>query len=257
MAGLLSGCSTISQTATAITPIPESYAAMTGNWRFTATAGVPIELAGALAVQGTQVSGRLHVVSGPCTSTTGMGDFAVSGAIDDTRRLQLSGQKDATHAFQIAGALAPDHRSLVEPVVTASGPCAADRVLQARDNSASTGQQYQPVTGNYDGTFTDADGDGLAVAASLSQPTTPDANGVYHLTGTATFAGVPCLGSPVVTSSTVTGNQISATYTDSTSGATVVGSGTFSADAQMLTISSWTLSGSCGSDSGSGLMTHQ
>ena len=257
VAGLLSGCSSLSQTATARTPIPGNYAAVTGNWRFSATAGVPIELAGALAVEGTQVSGRLHVVSGPCTTATGTGSFAVSGAIDATGRLLLNGQDDATHSFQIAGPLAPDHRSLEDPDVTVSGSCAGEHVLRAMDNSAGTGQQYQPVTGNYEGAFTDTDGDGLAVNASLSQPTTPDTNGMYHLTGTATFASVPCLGSMIVTSSTVTGNQISATYTDSTSGATVVGNGTFSADAQTLTISSWTLSGSCGSDSGSGLLTHQ
>ena len=256
VAGLLSGCSNLSQAASSMSSNAESYAEVSGNWSFSSSAAAAIDLAGALSVQRTQVSGRLHAVSGPCARMTGA-SFPVSGAIDASGRMTLNGHDDAENAFQIAGLLAADQHSLIEPALTVTGSCAEPRAMRPRDAGGSTGQQYQAVTGNYAGTFTDTDGDALAVNASLSQPTTADANGVYHLTGTATFAGVPCLGSPVVTSSTVTGNQISATYTDSATGATVVGDGVFSADAQTLTITRWTLSGDCGADSGSGLLTHQ
>lgn len=255
VAGLLSGCSSLSQAATSLSPTGANYSALTGNWRFTSDVAVPVDLAGALAVEGTQVSGRLHTTAGPCAAAK-EASFAVSGTIDGADRLLLSGQDDANHMFQIAGLLAPDRHSLVDPAVTVVGSCTGERTLQGHGLGGSTGQQYQSVTGSYQGSFTDSQGDALAVDASLSQPTTPDANGVYHLTGTATFASVPCLGSTVITSSTVTGNQISATYTDSNTGATVVGNGTFSADAQTLTITSWTLSGGCGSDAGSGILTH-
>lgn len=117
-------------------------------------------------------------------------------------------------------------------------------------------QQYQPLSGIYSGTFTDSSGATLAVAATLSQPTTPDTNGVYHLTGYATFPNTSCLDAPVITDSVVTGDSIQATYTDQSTGGTVVGNGTFSPDAQTLTITDWILSG-CGDDTGNGQLLRQ
>lgn len=257
VAGLLSGCSGATQVLSSGVPSAEGFAGVTGNWRFVSSGSV--ELAGALAVAGSHVSGHLHTVAGSCGSSEGAA-FAVSGTIDAEGRLRLSGQDDAERGFAVSGIVGADQRSLVDPNVSMTGSCPINVVahaVHAEDNAGTTGQQYQAVTGSYTGSFTDTDGDSLPVQATLSQPTSPDANGIYHLTGRATFAGVTCLSSPIVTSSTVTGNQISATYTDPNSGASVTGSGTFSPDAQTLTIDTWTLTGSCGPANGFGTLAHQ
>ena len=139
---------------------------------------------------------------------------------------------------------------------TCATPAAIPATVSAGAATTATAQQYQPLTGNYNGSFTDTSGAAFLVAATLSQPTTPDANGVYHLTGYATFPNTPCLSTPVITDSTVTGDSIEATYTGTATGGTVSGSGTFSADAQALTRTNWILSG-CGDDTGTGLLLRQ
>ena len=119
--------------------------------------------------------------------------------------------------------------------------------------------QYQTISGAYAGSFVDGDGYSLPVTATLTQTTQPDATGMFHLTGNATFPGNPCLTAPVITDSTVTGSSLSATYSEQQNGQTntVVASGIFNQDASVLTITNWTFSGGCGSDTGTGVLTRQ
>ena len=94
------------------------------------------------------------------------------------------------------------------------------------------------------------------MTAQLTQTGAADANGNFSLTGTGTFQPNPCVSSSVVTSSTVTGNAVSWTYTDPGTGAVVTASGSFDNTAATLTIDSYTLSGGpagC-SDTGSGVL---
>lgn len=257
VAGLLSGCSNAMKAADPAEPAG-SYAALAGNWQF--ASGSDLVLAGSLSATGNSVTGRLHALAGGCADSSV--SFPVTGTIAADNTVTLDAPEFSGGAVHIVGTLAADERSLLTPTLAVAGSGACARAVEARSVVARTqapvsAVQYQAVVGNYSGNFTDSDGNNLAVSANLSQPTTPDANGVYHLTGSATFASAPCIGSPVITDSTVTGDQISATYTDSTSGATVTASGTFSSDAHTLTVTSWTLSGSCGSDNGTGILVHQ
>ncbi len=256
LAGLLTSCSGGTEAVSSANT--QSYAGITGNWRFASGSTGGLILAGALSANNNIVSGRLHAVAGACASSLST-SFPVSGSVDTEGNVVLSAANIAGGSLEIAGVLAPDQHSLVSPTLTMTGgSCATAKerdAVTSRGQGGGTAVQYQAVTGNYTGTFIDSSGASMAVDATLSQPTTPDANGVYHLTGTATFASAPCIGSPVVTDSTVTGDQLSTTYTDAGSGATVIASGTFSSDARTLTITSWTLSGNCGADSGLGTLT--
>ena len=263
LAGLLAGCGTgnspaINATATASA---KSYTAAAGNWKFTTgTTGQPAAFAGALAVSGTSVTATLHPLVTSCADSSKI-VVAATGNIDASGLLTITSDKSAQVAISISGTLAPDQHSLVSPSITITGgscatPSSHVAGLAPRETAAPTAQQFQPLTGNYSGTFTDTSGVTLTVAASLSQPTTPDANGVYHLTGSATFPDMSCLTAPVITDSTVTGDSIQATYTDQATGNTVSANGTFSSDAQTLTITNWILSG-CGNDAGTGLLTRQ
>ena len=262
LVGLLAGCGTgnspgINASTTAQT---DAYSAVTGNWKFTTgNSNHASALAGSLTVSGATVTGTLHPLLAPCATSSA--SFAASGTIDATGFLSVTSNNFSGGKLLISGTLAADQHSLTTPTVTVTGGTCATPALRSssvtgHDTSAATAQQYQPLTGNYNGVFTDTAGATLAVAATLSQPTTPDANGVYHLTGYATFPNTPCLTTPVITDSTVTGDSIQATYTDQQTGDTVSGTGTFSTDAQTLTITNWILSG-CGNDTGTGLLNRQ
>ncbi len=259
VAGLLAGCGTGNSPAMSALPA-DAFADATGNWQFTTGAATPLStLAGSLSVSGATVTGVLHPVAATCAASADL--LQVAGTIDASGLLTMTSTDLAGGRLSISGTLAADRHSLTNPSITITGgACAtpADRPgsLVAHAASAASAQQYQPLTGNYTGSFVDSSGTALAVSATLSQPTTPDANGVYHLTGTATFPNTPCLTTPVITDSTVTGDTIQATYTDSQTGGTVVATGTFSSDAQTLTISSWTLSG-CDIDTGTGTLTRK
>ncbi len=88
------------------------------------------------------------------------------------------------------------------------------------------------------------------------QPRTPD--GVYHVTGTASSPGNPCVPSSLsATASAIDGGAISTTYTDPATGSTIAATGATSPDASTITISSWTINSPCGSDTGTGTLTRQ
>ncbi len=258
IAGLLSGCSTamspVINTSTS-TPAVAAFAAAAGNWKFTSA---HTAFAGSLAISGNTVSGTLHPLLTLCG--TSAEPFSISGTIASSRLLTMTSANFSDGEITISGTLAADEHSLLNPTLNVTGgTCTAAAAIRSGNPSAhltptATAQQYQAVTGNYNGTFTDGSGAILTVTATLSQPTSPDANGVYHLTGYATFPNTACLDTPVITDSTVTGDSIQTTYTDKQTGNTVSATGTFSADAQTLTIANWTLSG-CGDDTGTGTLS--
>ncbi len=100
----------------------------------------------------------------------------------------------------------------------------------------------------------------MPISTTLTQVAAPDSNGQFHLTGNAAFAANPCFSSPAVTDSLVTGDALSATYSQTSGGvtATVTASGTFNADATTLTITKYSIAGgACDGDSGTGLLTKQ
>ena len=262
LAGLLSGCTGANQVVAAPAST-NAYAAASGNWLFTSGSSArPSSWGGALSVSGTSVTGTLHAMATTCA--TAQTSVAVAGSIDANGVLSITSKEFAGGTLSISGALASDRHSLVSPAMAITGGSCATAALGqgshatvfARETTAPTAQQFQPLTGSYTGTFTSDSGGKLTVAASLSQPTVPDLDGTYHLTGTASFTGDACVSAPVLTDSVVTGNTITATYTDPETKAAVTGSGTFSADGSIITIAHWALTG-CGDDSGSGVLVRQ
>jgi hypothetical protein len=132
------------------------------------------------------------------------------------------------------------------------GTCALSAAVPA------TAQDYSSITGNYTGTFSDPDGNVITIASTLTQTPASDSNGNFQLSGSATFPSNPCFNSPVTVSNTqVTGGSFTLNYADPTTLNSVVASGTFSTDGTTLTVTNWNLTGSCGPDSGTGLLTKQ
>jgi hypothetical protein len=166
----------------------------------------------------------------------------------------VTGTNVAGGILTISGTLAANGKSFSNATYNvAGGSCAFAAAV-----TGATAQDYTPITGNYTGNFSDPNGQVLMVAASLTQSPSSDANGNFTLTGTGTFPSNPCFNSPVTVSNTqVTGGSFTFTDADATTQNSVTASGTFSTDGTTLTVTNWTLTGPCGPDSGTGLLTKQ
>ena len=259
LAGLLSGCGSGSLPAAPA----GSFAQVSGNWQFSSTAGAAAHLSslgGSLAVEGTAVTGMLHALGGGNQCVSGSVPLAVTGSIDTTSRLNLTGPV-AGGTLTMSGTLSTDRKSVIGGTYTVTGgSCAfpAAETISARSGSPMTGQQYQPVNGTYAGTLTSSSGEQFPLTSVVTQSTQPDSNGVYHVSGTANSPGNSCLPFTLpATASTVDGGSITTTYSDTSSGTSITGAGTSSPDGKTITITSWTVVSSCGADSGTGLLTQQ
>ncbi len=261
LAGLLSGCA--SGIVAGASPSGNSYKEVSGNWQFSSAAAAAARLAvlgGNLTVNGSSISGILHPLSGSkqCLSTST--PIPVTGSIDSSSHLTLSSSlSDGT--LTISGDLSADRRSLSGVRYTViGGACAfpAAQAIQTRDIATSpvTAQQYQPVSGTYTGTLTTSEGEQFPLTSTLTQSSQPDANGVYHVDGTAASPGNKCVPTSLsATASTIAGGSISTTYTDALTGTSITGTGSASPDGNIITISSWTINSLCGSDTGTGTLT--
>jgi hypothetical protein len=245
LAALLTACSTapMGSTAGTITGTP-STAALSGNWQIStdATEAAPLpQLSGSLTGAGSAVSGIFHpATSNACINP--QSKIAVSGSLDEHSVLTLSSAPFAGGSvLKLTGTVISGNRLQVSTYSVTGGACA----FSAGANSISaTAHLLQPVSGTYAGSFTDSDGATFPITATLTQTTQPDSNGVFHVSGGATFDNNQRVSSPIVADSTVTGNTLSATYTQQ--GNTIVATGTFDDSATTLTITNWTLDGPCG-----------
>jgi hypothetical protein len=225
-----------------------------GNWQFSSTAAsaskLPL-LSGALSKTANAPSGTFHTNS-PSACVAPTTDIALAGSVSPASVTTLTGTL-AGGTLTITGTLAADGKSLTGATYNVSGgTCAFTSAVPA------TAQAYSSITGNYAGTFSDPNGAVISITASFTQTPASDPNGNFQLSGSGTFPSNPCFNSPVTVSNTqVTGDSFTLTYADPTTQNSVVASGTFSTDGTTLSVTNWTLTGACGPDSGTGLLTRQ
>ncbi len=228
-------------------------ASLTGNWQVSSVAAAASRLpslSGELTGTTAAVTGIVHpALSSSCTSPAAI---EVSGHADDKGLLTLTGSLGGG-TLTVTGTPAPDGKSLNGASYNVTGgSCAfsspAPAIMQA----------YSSVTGTYAGSFSDPGGQVISITASLTQTPESDTDGNFQLSGTGTFPNNPCFSSPVsISNSQVTGGSFTLTYADPATQNSVTASGTFSTDARTLTVTNWTLTGSCGPDSGTGSLTRQ
>ena len=246
---LLAGCATGTVRGPNGSPLPDIQ---TGNWQVSSSAAAAVHLpsiSGSLQGSAAALTGTFHSKSSAaCIAPSAA--FAVTGQADNTGLVTLSGPL-AGGTLTVSGTLSSDGKSLTNATYNvAGGTCAfvAPAVAQA--------QVYMPISGSYTGTYRDGDGQVATVQATLTQTTDANGDGNYALTGTAT-PNNPCFAASVpVSATTVSGGNFTFTYTDSNNNS-VTATGLFSSDASTLTVTGWTSSGSCGSDTGTGTMTLQ
>lgn len=250
-AATLVGCSG-SLTPTASTP---AAITVTGNWQLSSTATAASRLpalSGELTGTSASISGILHADSASaCISPTSA--IAVTGSANAQHILTLSGSNLAGGTLAVTGTLAADGKSLSNATYNVTGGSCAFTTA-----ATATAQAYSSITGTYVGSFSDPDGNVINISANLTQTPASDTTGNFQLSGTGTFPQNPCFSSPVsIASSQVTGGSFNLTYADPNTLNSVNASGTFSTDGTTLTVTNWTLTGSCGPDAGTGLLTKQ
>jgi len=210
---LLCGCGTSSSPTN--TGPGGTYLSLNGNWEIIgymagsggSTLTSPIaNFEGALQSSGATVTGTFHTqdisnFTSPCVTLNQ--DLPVTGTLDTSGNLTLS--------VVIAGGKATIHQTLssnlqVNPgfgsFVINGGKCAMAQV-------SSLVGQIAPANGTYVGTFS-AYGSSASsiVTVTLTQLATPDADGLFPLSGTVVAAGSACNGSFSFTGGAITGNSI-------------------------------------------------
>lgn len=248
LSALLSGCAANSS-ATYTGPGP-----VLGNWQFSSTAAsaskLPL-LSGAFSKTSNAPSGIFHTNS-PSACVAPTTNIELTGSVSPESVTTLTGSL-AGGTLTLKGTLAADGKSLTGATYNVTGgTCAFSAPV------AATAQAYSSITGNYAGSFSDPNGVVISITASFTQTPASDPNGNFQLSGSGTFPSNPCFNSPVTVSNTqVTGDSFTVTYADPTTQNSVVASGTFSTDGTTLNVTNWTLTGACGPDAGTGLLTKQ
>lgn len=249
LATLLAGCNA------ALTPTPAaSVIAVNGNWQFASTASAAARLpvlTGMLSGGGSSIKGLLHAnAASSCLTPSTI--LELSGSADAMNVITLTAANVASGTLTLTGTLSPDGKSLTNAAYSVTGgTCAMPR-------TQATATSFASITGHYVGNFSDAQGQVLTLAADLTQSPASNTSGDFLLSGTATLPNNPCFTSPAsITNSQVSGGTFQLTYSDPATGNAVDTTGTFAPDGLTLTVTRWALSGSCGTDSGSGTMTRQ
>jgi len=232
----------------------ENSSALTGNWQVSSTAAAAMKLpalSGELTGTTLSVSGIFHAATaGGCVTPATA--IALTGHANSENVLTLTGPL-ANGTLTISGTVASDGKSLTDTTYNVSGGSCAFTAP-----ATATAQSYSSVTGTYAGSFFDSGGHVIDITATLTQTPTSDTSGNFQLSGSGTFPNNPCFSSPVtVTNAQVTGGSFTQTYADPTTLNSVTANGTFATDASTLTVTSWTLTGSCGPDAGTGVLTRQ
>ena len=242
---LLAGC------GIANTPL-QVGTSLSGNWTFAPTTSGAILNLGFTqgAYETVSAVARLNGVS--CVSATT--DILLTGSVGgDNQMLLVSSAFNGT-TLTLQGQVSGDGKGIAGATWSfAGGNCGP----MGQANVTAT--QYSAINGTYTGNFVDGSANPIAVSALLQQTSQPDLNGQFALSGTATLPNNTCfVEQPTLTTSNVTGSNLSMTYTDSASGSVLTAAGTFNASASQLTITSWSIKGgTCNGDAGTGALTEQ
>lgn len=223
--------------------------AMAGNWSFANSSNVVLNLGFTQGAYET-VSAVGRLTGSSCVSAAT--DIPLTGSVDGNNNVTLISSPFGGTTLTIKGEVAANGKGMAAATwAFAGGQCAS------LGTASVTATNYNTIGGTYVGTFLDSNNNSMGVSAFLQQTTQPDQDGQFSVSGSATFPANSCFtAQPTVTSSLVTGDSLSMTYTDPGSGAVLTATGSFNSAATQLTIASWTITGgSCNGDAGTGSLT--
>jgi hypothetical protein len=258
---LVSAALLVRATAFLLTGCAESYngslmsgqaVTLSGNWQLASSSPAASKLpALSGAISGTSQSATAVFHSDSATACVTPSVVAnLVGSTNASGVMSFAGPY-AGGTLAVSGTPSADGKSLSNATYSVTGGSCGFASQAAAPASV---QAVAAVSGNYAGTFNDVYGNQIPVSAVLSQ-NAPDADGNFILSGYANLPPQtsPCFTTPTNTDSAqVTGQQFNITYADPNTGNTLVTSGTVSLDAQTLTVGSWTITGPCAGENGSG-----
>lgn len=202
--------SPVSPPTSPATPATPTYPSITGNWAITALSqtGVAIQLGGYITDDTSgNVSGTLHVLNSACYGMAQ--DISITGTISTAGNLVAGSPAVTSQTINFTGAIS--NGLLSNGTYTITGGCANG------DKGTVTGYIAPSYTATYTGTF---------VSSPQNIPTTvvttesgPDADGFFHVTGTAAFSSSPCFTKGTITSSTIAGAYMLIAITTDNNGA--------------------------------------
>jgi hypothetical protein len=247
LAVVLSGCGG-SGSGTPATNPPPSYPTITGNWALTATSLVTklnYQMGGYITNTGGSVSGTLHLLDSGCFTPTE--DIPITGTESTTGAVSATSSAVSSQVVAISGTVASDTLSTGKYSIT--GGCGNG------DNGTVTGFIAPSYSNTYSGTFLSVSKISISTAITTLQ-SGPDSDGLYHVSGTATFSGSPCFASGTIANSVVTGAYMAVTIT-ANDGSSVVFGG-YITDSTGKTISGdyQVTGGKCSGDYGTGSVSH-
>jgi hypothetical protein len=244
---LLSGCGS----GTSVNPATSSptYPSVTGNWAITANSqltATTFQIGGYIvsANPGT-VTGVIHALNSACYSLTQ--DVPITGTISTAGAISITSSVVSSQVITLSGTIS--NGSLSGGAYTITGGCAAG------DHGTVTGYIAQSYGNAYAGSFFSIPSH-LTIGTSITTAQTgPDVDGLFHVTGTATFTGSPCFTSGSITSSTIAGAYMSVTIATSNGTVTFYGYATDSTGKTV--VGDYTVAGgTCNGDYGTGSVSH-
>ena len=270
IAGTLAGCGSTGKTTLTPNGPPPITASIPGNWEFTGTittntsqwplpSGETVPIGAYLTSTGSAVTGSASVqMAFPlvCMANCCGGPFAefsnaLTGTLNADGMLTLTSTvPNGGPVFTMTGTMS--NATFTGGTFNLTGGCPASGTI--------TGVELPSLDGTYAGTVTSKDtGQSYSLSTTLEQSTTVNARGFLDVSGTATFAGYPCLTSvtpalPLEQNSGFLGNQFSATM-NGAGGATLSISGTLSQDGKTIAATYTASGGACKLDYGTGTLT--
>ncbi|MGA7339658.1 MAG: hypothetical protein WBE72_21455 [Terracidiphilus sp.] len=196
------------------------YLNLTGNWNIALTPSNPMQigplLGGYITNTNSSVSGTLllqvpacsaSLVSMPATSPVSVpiagtlaadGNIAFTGTSSDGLTLSVNGVVTYPSA-PVPGIYYP-----LDGAYAISGGCTAS------ESGSVIGLAVLPLATTYTGTLQSASGSSYGASLTVAE-SGPNSQGVYTLSGAATFTGNPCFSSGAITSSVVFGDNVDVT----------------------------------------------
>lgn len=243
---LLAGCGQVNTSTQVGT-------SLSGNWSFAPSGNAVILNLGFTQGAYETVSAVARLNGSSCVSPTT--DILLTGSVaGGSNQMTLVSSAFGGTTLTLEGQVSGDGKAIAGATWTfTGGNCGS------LGKAAVTATGYTAIDGTYTGNFLITSGTQIPVSALIEQTSQPDADGQFALSGTATFSGANCfVDQPSVTTSLVTGNGFSMTYTDPGSSAVLNAAGTLNSAATQLTITSWSISGGpCNGESGTATLTEQ
>lgn len=180
------------------------FSLQSGNWNVNASSsaapGNNFIVGGNLTQSGTNISGVMHIFSSACFDLTI--DVPVTGSV--------SAQSVTLTSSAIAGQVVTVNASGTSATALTGTYSVGGTGCAAGDKGTISANLVPSISGSWHGTFTSsvAAGTTINATATLTQSSTPDADGLFPVTGTVTFTGSPCFASGTIRQSIFAGGVL-------------------------------------------------